>query len=496
MIEDISGNVSERADACVVGSGAAGSVIAFELAKEGKSVVVLDRGGYYKVTDFDGMTELELLQLWKNGSAQVARASIDAFPVSVAQGECVGGSTVLNYGICFRTPPQVLERWTNEFGVQGISPDEMAPYFSELEQALSVAKVSRAGTVHEVFKKGCETLGFHGDWMSRNCRDCSSKQSALVAYLKWADDKGTRIYPNCVVGKVVVRNGKAAGVEGRIFNPSDKKAHKFRANSKVVILCAGAIGSSEILLKNNLANSSGLVGRYVSLHPSPAIVAEFEQEVKGHEDLPMSYYCDEFGITRQGRAGFVMESIFLPPAQLAVVLPSLGFRHKELMKSYTHYAAAGILVQDEPGGNVTLNWGKEAVIEYRLGDREKELMKQGMTAAARAFFAAGAKSVITSHVEETVLRSERDLDLIERKPIVPGSIALVSAHPQGGNRLGSDPQRSVVNSMCESHDVPRLFVCDASVFPTSVGVNPQISIMALALRTARYVNQNGSRYFA
>jgi choline dehydrogenase-like flavoprotein len=191
-----------------------------------------------------------------------------------------------------------------------------------------------------------------------------------------------------------------------------------------------------------------------------------------------------------------MESILLPPFELSLVIPSLGLRHKELMKKYPYYASAGILVQDEPNGNITLNWGKEPVVDYRLGDREISFVKQGMREAARAFFRAGAKRVITSHLEETILESEADLHLIDEKPIGPGTIALVSAHPQGGNRLGSNPRSSVVDSYCESHDVAHLFVCDASVFPTSVGVNPQITVMALATRTAGYINENLGMYFA
>ena len=499
MVENVQSEVRERADACIIGSGAGGAAVAWELAKEGKTVVVLEKGSHFKVSDFDNMSELELLSLWKGHGSQLSRASLEDFPVNVAQGECLGGSTVINWGICFPTPPAVLDRWTTKYNVENISHEHMKPFFVQVFKDLSVTKITNAGGPHKLLKQGCESFKppYEGDWMSRNCRDCTEKRSALVTFLKWVDERGGRIYTDAVAQKILIREGKAVGVEGRIFNRQSNKSYKIHVDSKIVILAAGAIASSAFLLKNNLANSSGQVGHGLSLHPSPAIIAEFEEEVNSQKELPMAFFCSEFNVMKTRQPGFMIESVCLAPAQLAPAIPSFGLNHKELMKNYVHYAPAGILIQDEPLGSVTLNWGGEAVINYRLGAREIELLKKGIKETARVYLAAGAIDVFTSHINETPhIQTEKDLDIIEKIPVYPGSIALGSAHPQGGDRMGSNKTESVVDSYCETHDVRNLFVCDASVFPTSVGVNPQITVMALAARTGHYINQNSAKYFA
>jgi choline dehydrogenase-like flavoprotein len=183
----------------------------------------------------------------------------------------------------------------------------------------------------------------------------------------------------------------------------------------------------------------------------------------------------------------MIESVFLPPYQFTLSLPTFQYEHKEMMHNYNHYAMAGILLQDEPVGWIVLGGPIGTIVNYELNEEDGKKMIEGMKKTAEIFFAAGADHVITSHRKKTILYTKHDFPLIDERGVGPWDINLGSAHPQGGNKMGGDPSSSVVDSYCKFHGIENLFVCDASIFPTSVGVNPQITVMALAVRAAKYI---------
>jgi len=157
---------------------------------------------------------------------------------------------------------------------------------------------------------------------------------------------------------------------------------------------------------------------------------------------------------------------------------------------------AGVLIQDEPNGTVSLNWSKEAVIDYDLSESDEEKLAEGLKQTALIFFKAGAKEVITGNIEKTVLKTPYDLWKIEKKGIAGVTYRMASAHPQGGNRMGEEPTKSVVDSYCKSREIKNLYICDASVFPTSLGVNPQLTVMAIASLAVKKILQDESSVFA
>jgi choline dehydrogenase-like flavoprotein len=189
----------------------------------------------------------------------------------------------------------------------------------------------------------------------------------------------------------------------------------------------------------------------------------------------------------------MIESVFLPPYQFTLSLPAFQYEHKEMMHNYNHYAMAGILLQDEPMGRIMLGGPIGTIINYELSKEDSKKMIQGMEKTAKIFFAAGADHVITSHRKKTILYSEHDFPLIDERGVGPWDINLGSAHPQGGNKMGGESSSSVVDSYCKFHGIENLFVCDASVFPTSIGVNPQLTVMAIASRVAEHIGVNWDR---
>jgi choline dehydrogenase-like flavoprotein len=257
----------------------------------------------------------------------------------------------------------------------------------------------------------------------------------------------------------------------------------------LVIVSAGTIASSELLLNSGL-DVNGRVGRGVAIHPSPAMIGDFEEEINGNQGIPMGYHCHEFSVLKTGKRGYMLESIFLAPYQFSLPLPGFNYEHKELMSRYPHYALIGSLLQDESVGTVMLGGPAGAILNYELTEGDAKMMIEGMKNSAKVLFAAGATRVITSHRRRTVLYSEDDLHLIDERGVAKMDINIASAHPQGGNPMSGLPGISVVDSHSEVFGIDNLFVCDASVFPTSVGVNPQLTVMALAMRLAEYLGEN------
>jgi choline dehydrogenase-like flavoprotein len=190
----------------------------------------------------------------------------------------------------------------------------------------------------------------------------------------------------------------------------------------------------------------------------------------------------DFGVTNGVEdGGFLIEGTFLPPLQLSLLLPISGGRHGELMMRYNHYAMAGILVRDGSNGLITLTERGLPRVDYSLKQKEIDSIARGVEVISRMWFRLGASRVVTPHMAKPILRGPDEIpELIKVIKNDRKGMLLGSAHPQGGDRMGDDPEICVVDSNCRVYGFRNLFVCDASVFPTSIGVNPQLTVMALA----------------
>jgi len=484
-------NWTESPDVCIIGTGAAGCVLAYELSEKGKTVVMLERGNHYTVDDIRKIVrEEDLSKFWKNRAVFLSRN----YSVNIAQGECVGGSTIINYGICFEIPQAVLSYWNVAFGLDIASRDLQDAYNQVREKiGISTLKEEDAGESHKKLQDGCKKLGYSSGWMDKAYDSAKKeKHNAMTAYLEKANPERVKVFANCTADKVVVKNNKVQTIKGFTYNEQTKQSYTVTVNPKIAIISAGPIASSEILLRNKLANSNDQVGKHLSLHPSTSVIAMFDDKINGDEGMAMAYYCDEFSVRKTNKPGFMIESVFVPPSQFSIAIPSFGEKNYEYMKKYNHCAMAGILVHDEPSGTISLNWGDRAVVDYNLSTMDQYKMLDGLKETARIFFRAGARNVITGHIKETVLWNETELRLIEMRGAGMGSLQIQSVHPQGGNRMGNDPSNSVVNPNCRTHEIENLYVCDASVFPTSIGVNPQFTIMAIATIVSKHINE---KYF-
>jgi choline dehydrogenase-like flavoprotein len=502
--KDMTRSVTETPEICVVGSGAAGAILAWELSDRGHSVVLLEKGGYH-TRDMMTQKEDEMMPLlYKNGGFLFAIPA----GIAIAQGTCIGGSTVINDAVCFRAPPTVLEWWTDDHQVEGVTASDLDKHYSKVEKRISVSEVQpwELNKNNQVLQRGAQALGWEAGPNSRNCKNCrqcgfcqmgcyyGTKQSMLETYIpdtqQFHPDL-VKIYSDCGAEKVITSGGRAVGVQAT-SRGNDGRTFDVNVKAKVVVLSAGTIASSALLQQSGL-DQGGRVGKGVALHPSPAMIGDFEEEIDGHKGIPMAYHCTEFSVLKTKQRGYMIESVFLAPFQFSLPLPGVGYDYKELMARYTHYALLGTLLQDETVGSVSNDGPLGVTLNYQVSPGDSKMMIEGMQSCAKILFAAGATRVITSHRKRTVLYSLDDLHMIEDRGVAPLDISIGSGHPQGGNPMGGDPTKSVVDSDSKFRGIDNLFVCDASVFPTSLGVNPQLTVMALATRAAERIGENWNR---
>ncbi len=506
--EVIESDIVKRADVCIIGSGAAGAVLAKELAETGRSVILIEKGGYYEGKDMN-QRELDMMPLlWKNAGFNFA----DNLRIAIAQGCCLGGSTIINDAVCFDTPQKVRDQW-KDMGVN-FTDEEWGYHTDRVNKILHVTEVAEGELNRNnlMLKVGAEKLGLRNHNKNfRNCVNCmqcgfchigchyETKQNVLVTYIHSAlskPDPAMKIYCNCNIEKIIFRNGIVEGVQGSFIDIDRTKLYRVRINAKIFVLSAGAIASSKLLLQNGIAQNTAGLG--LCLHPGVEVIGDFDYEIKGNQGIPMAYTVHDFGVTRNTELTreeynvddntdeFLIESIFLPLFQFSVALSAGGIaEHRRLIQRFNNYAMAGIVVRDDNIGRVALTSTGRASVSYEPSQKELKAIAKGVEVLAKMWFALGARRVINSHRAMPIIEKEEDIPrLLEKILGDPKNLLLGSAHPQSGNKIGNTPSDSVVDSNCRVHGFKNLFVCDASVFPTSVGVNPQISVMTVASMVA------------
>ncbi len=496
----IEGDVLEYCDICIIGSGASGAILAKKFTDAGRSVVLLEKGGYLEGEDMNQRDEDMVPLLWKNSGANLT----DELRIAIAQGSCLGGSTIINDAVCFETPDIVREQW-REMGVD-ISDEEWDDATKEVSDAIHITSVrdDEHGNNSLMLKKGCELMGFKKHYKNKrnsfNCMQCGlchlgchygTKQDMRETYIHSAlnsPNSNIRIYCNCSIENITHSEDTVDGVEGNFLDRTGNIVYKIRVNAKLVMVAAGAIASTHLLQKNSIAQ--GKAGKGLALHPSPFILGDFPYEIRGIQGIPMTYTLHDFGVTNGVRdMGFLIEGIYLPPLQFSMLLPASGGQHEELMKRYNHYTMAGVLVRDGANGEITLTDLGFPRVTYSLGVKELDNIAKGAEIIARMWFRLGATKIVTSHINKQILNSEKEIpELTNAIKNDSKNLLLGSAHPQGGNRMGNDPNDCVVDSNGIVYGWENLCVCDASVFPTAVGVNPQLTVMSLATIIANRLN--------
>ncbi len=516
---DVRQNLHETVDVCVVGTGAGGAVAAKELAQVGLSVVMLEAGAAHDPKTFSRhMPDMLLRLFWDAGMRTTHDGS-----VLISQGLGVGGSTVHNLCYAVRPPNPILENWGAEFGIQDLSPRDFSWSLNRVEATLGVKPIqeNQVNGLNRIIRQGCRAMGWRGTVQKHNrgpCPDCSAdcllgcpasepglgKQSMAVTYIPQALEAGARLYTNCLVEAINTEHGRIVGATARFLSENmqqprhtdtktkeSREVYQLTVHSKAVILAAGAVNSPQLWLKSRLPDPGKHAGRNLHLHPAIFVGGIFDQEIDAYQGIPQSFYVDHFlNIARNSDSGYLLLPAFGPMALVALNMPSFGQEHRDLMRCYRSIAALLVLLHDRSSGRVALDRQGRPVIRYRLSRADRASLVEGLIHGAQLLFAAGAREIILPYTQRTAITRERDLDVIRRRGIVENDILIASSHPQGTLRMGSDPRKTVVDSFGEAHAVKGLFVVDASLFPTSIGVPPMLTVAAMADRIARRLAAN------
>ncbi len=488
-------------DVVIVGSGAGGAPVAAELAEAGFDVIVLEEGRYYQTRDFTANTSAMVRQLYRDGGATMALGSP---PILFQEGRAVGGSTVINGGMSWRTPEDVLDRWRREHGLD-VSAAAMEPYFSRVEKRMHVAPMDAdaIGRDNWLLKAGADAKGWEIVGNLRNQVHCvgsnrcafgcptGAKQSALVTYIPRALHFGARIYADVRVERITMHGKRATGVIGHVVEDDGRRGATITVRASLVVAACGAIHTPALLARSGLRSRSGQLGSNLSLHPNVKCVALFDEDVTSWKGAHQAFQVREF--VRDGIGTFA--AVNMPPSVLAMSFPHRGAALGSLMDRYNQMVLAGMLVEDTTRGRVRTIRGRPQAF-YQLTRRDTDTMKRGLVLLAELLFAAGATSIVLPFHDVKHARSPDETRRLLSHPIPERQWEVVTVHMMGTARMGGDRTRAVTDGFGFVHDADRLMIADASLFPTPIRVNPMETISALATRAAGHVIDNARRYLS
>lgn len=476
-----------NADVAIVGSGAAGAVLAYRLAERGRQVVVLEGGKHVDPRDFTEDERVQFSNLFADGGLQLSTDT----RFQVLQGKCVGGSTTINNGVCYDIPPRTLRRWNDPDGLEaGLDQDRLMQSFARLREWLPVYSQAdnskRLQTGGTKMAEGIERLGLDGAGgvVDANIKDClgsgycnigcqwGKKLSALDNILPRAqrDFPGAvRIFSECLAERIQTRGGRAREVSCRL---SDGRRLRVAANT--VVVSGGALASSLLLQRSGLGGKR--VGKGLSFNVGAPLTADFEEELHSYDGLQITH-----GFRPPGEDQLILESWFNPVGTQALLMPGWFSAHYENMRRYTHLSCIGVVVGSERNATVKPGFrGKGMKLEYDPAPADLKVLIKGTKLAARIHFASGALRVMPMTFASRSYTSLEQVDELDELVRDNTDIGLHTSHPQGGNALSRDPAKGVVDERFKVHGMENLYVCDASVFPSSLTVNPQLTVMALA----------------
>lgn len=481
-------------DVVVVGSGPGGGTVAAHLARAGLDVLIIEKGDYFAEDDFHHHESESLRDLYLYGGSLTTQDG----GVRVLAGSTLGGGAVVNYSISFETPPIVREQWARISGIDAFVSGEFEDAQKEAALRLNVNRDSSALNPRERFvEEGLKALGWHIDQMPRSVKDCAqdeqcgycgfgcrlgAKQGPRV-YLEEAAEHGARIITGADADKVTIRDGRAVGIHARCGR------HRLTVDArKAVVVAAGAIETPALLLRSKLG---GEVGKHLHLHPGFGVWGIFDDEARPWEGVQMSRYSDEVKGWDDGY-GPIFESVPMHPGTFATAVPwTSAADHLRHMNDYRHTSLIAALPRDKTEGRVTIDKSGAPQIHYTLqADDERRLVEAGIK-GAQIFERAGARKIRSTHsfLNEyhpgTAGGFEDWVDKVRSAGIKPSNSILGSFHQMGSARMGVDPTTSAVDEHNESHEVKGLYVTDSSNFPDASGVNPMLSVFAIANRAGK-----------
>lgn len=481
-----------RADAIVIGTGAGGGPVAAVLAEAGLSVVVLEAGSHLGHDDFTGDEAAMTARLWKSDVATDSGMPLYA-------GSCVGGSTVINDAVCLRTPPEVLDTWRTTHGLGGLTDAAFAPW---LDRAWADLHAEATGPEHlnrnaQVLARGAARLGWAAQPVPRSVRDCvnlglcnlgcpsDAKQSTLLAYVPRAKRAGAILFADRRVDRVRHRDGVVTGVDcSHLDSRTGAVIGTASVDAPLVCVAAGVLETPALLLRSGL-DTHRTAGANLQFHSSTHVTARFPYAIHGYYGPTMAFAVEELSDVHGRRGpGVMIENTAAHPIATATALPGNGAEHERLMREMPHLARALVVTHDRTRGTMTAGPDTKQ-IRYLPQTDDLERLRQGIDAAARVYLAAGATEVLLPLHGSDPIRRDSDLAALRDAPLDPTRFTLLYAvHLFGGAVMGGSADGAFCREDGHAWETKGLYVTDAACLPSNVGVNPQITIVANALRIA------------
>ena len=494
-------------DVVIVGSGAGGGTTAEVLTTAGLNVLMIEEGPFKSSSDFRMRERDAYPQLYQESAGRQTKDK----GITILQGRAVGGSTTVNWTSSFRTPPATLKHWQTVWGLAEYSEAGLAPWFAKMEARLNIAPWSVAPNENnDILRRGCEKLGIPSAAIRRNVKGCwnlgycgmgcptNAKQSMLVTTIPDALDRGMTLVHSARVEKLSSRYGKITSLVAHGMAAGDVGVnnvagpYRIFITAKHYVLAGGAINNPALMLRSNLPDPHHTLGKRTFLHPSPVSAAIMGDKVEAYSGAPQTIYSDHFLDTmpHDGPIGFKLEAPPIHPILAGITLQGFGDDHAMWMKRLPNMHVAIALMRDgfhpqSVGGSVAIRNDGSGLLDYTISPYVWDGIRHALLVMVEIQFAAGAKIVMPLHEDAKPYRNWADARrAIAAMPMQTLRTRVASAHVMGGCTMGVDARTSVTRSDGRHHQLENLWVFDGSVFPTSIGANPQLSIYAMAARNA------------
>lgn len=485
-------------DVVVVGSGAGGGMLARQTSQAGLRTVLLEEGGNHSPAEFNQREGDMLPRLFQDCGG---RSTTDG-AVMVLHGRGIGGSTIHNTNLCKRAPEAVLRHWVSEHGAAGWSPEELAADYAAVEADLSVSLMTEDDVNRNsaIMRRGVQRLGWRGALLAHNRRGCTrsgfcelgcsfnAKQNSQKVLIPQALQHGATVLCDLRVTQILHERDRTSGVRGHVLRADGGPGVEFTIRAAAVCLCASAINSAALLRHSGVPDPHRVAGRSLRLHPGVAVAGQFDEVIEAWTGVPQSFECTEklsFEPGARDRSWLI--PAFAHPGGYAGIQPGFGQRHAAFMRAYPKTAVVAAMLHDETRGEVSADRHGRPKIRYELTADDAVALWRGVHAAAEILLAAGARQVMVPLATPLVARTAAELAPLLRHRYRPLDPVLTSVHPMGSLPLGGDPRRAVVDPQGRHHQLRGLYVADGSLFPTSLGGPPQISIYAAGRKVARTV---------
>ena len=503
----MTGDLRIECDIVIVGSGAGGGTAAEMLTQAGLTVVMIEEGPFKSSSDFRMRERDAYPQLYQESAGRQTKDK----GITILQGRAVGGSTTVNWTSSFRTPPATLQHWEKYWGLAEFTEAKMAPWFVKMEERLNIAPWPVAPNENnDILRRGCEKIGIPTAAIRRNVKDCwnlgycgmgcptNAKQSMLVTTIPDALDRGMTLVHSARVEKLSSRYGQISSLVAHGLKADDvgvntvAGSHRIFVTAKHYILAGGAINNPALMLRSKLPDPHRTLGKRTFLHPSPIGAAIMDEKVEAYSGAPQTIYSDHFLDTmpHRGPLGFKLEAPPIHPILAGITLQGFGIDHAMWMKRLPHMHVAIALMRDgfhpqSVGGQVGIRNDGSALLDYPISSYVWDGIRHALLVMAEVQFAANAKMVMPLHEDAKPYRNWPDAKrAIQTLPMQPLRTRVASAHVMGGCTMGADARTSVTRGDGRHHQIENLWVFDGSVFPTSIGANPQLSIYAMVARNA------------